>query len=189
MKRFVVFVSIVASILLATAPANAFVWVNLQFPSILTETAGTPSENIYGRIYWEGYTNTSSGPVSGITAEVGYGPYQSDPTGNSNWVWTSANFNYSYPGETDDEYVGQLNFSTGGTYSYTYRFSTDNGATWLIADWYEGVNDGGTQFFDASNLGYATVEGGSPVPIPAAAWLLGSGLVGLVAIRRKLRKN
>ena len=27
-----------------------------------------------------------------------------------------------------------------------------------------------------------------PVPIPAAAWLLGSGLIGLVAIRRRFRK-
>jgi hypothetical protein len=28
----------------------------------------------------------------------------------------------------------------------------------------------------------------APVPIPAAAWLLGSGLIGLFGIRRKLRK-
>jgi hypothetical protein len=29
---------------------------------------------------------------------------------------------------------------------------------------------------------------GTPVPIPAAAWLLGSGLLGLVAIRRRMKK-
>jgi len=31
----------------------------------------------------------------------------------------------------------------------------------------------------------ATANASSPVPIPAAAWLLGSGLAGLVGIRRK----
>ncbi|MDO5673965.1 MAG: VPLPA-CTERM sorting domain-containing protein [bacterium] len=31
------------------------------------------------------------------------------------------------------------------------------------------------------------VGGSNPVPVPAAAWLLGAGLVGLVGIRRKVR--
>jgi hypothetical protein len=29
---------------------------------------------------------------------------------------------------------------------------------------------------------------GNPVPIPGAVWLLGSGLIGLVKFRRKLKK-
>jgi hypothetical protein len=37
-----------------------------------------------------------------------------------------------------------------------------------------------------ANTGLIDVSG--QVPIPAAAWLLGSGLLGLVAIRRKYRK-
>lgn len=46
-------------------------------------------------------------------------------------------------------------------------------------------------------LGYSLVEGVSPnldvyvdatVPIPGAVWLLGSGLLGLVGLRRKLKK-
>jgi len=32
------------------------------------------------------------------------------------------------------------------------------------------------------------VGGGDPVPIPGAVWLLGSGLIGLVALRRRFRK-
>lgn len=34
---------------------------------------------------------------------------------------------------------------------------------------------------------YQGLVGSSPVPVPAAAWLLGAGLVGLVGIRRKVR--
>ena len=34
----------------------------------------------------------------------------------------------------------------------------------------------------------AAVTGFASVPIPAAAWLLGSGLIGLVAIRRRMKK-
>jgi len=38
-----------------------------------------------------------------------------------------------------------------------------------------------------NGLGYPGAEV-SPVPIPAAAWLLGSGLIGIVGIRKKFKK-
>jgi hypothetical protein len=39
------------------------------------------------------------------------------------------------------------------------------------------------------NISAFAVEGTSaPVPVPAAVWLLGSGLVGLVGLRRRMRK-
>lgn len=47
----------------------------------------------------------------------------------------------------------------------------------VLASW----NDGGWSFA-------AATHGPSAVPIPAAAWLLGSGLIGLVAIRRRFKK-
>jgi hypothetical protein len=49
-------------------------------------------------------------------------------------------------------------------------------------------------FFNANSEDFApgTVTGGTltvnAVPIPAAVWLLGSGLVGLVGLRRRMRK-
>ena len=47
---------------------------------------------------------------------------------------------------------------------------------------------------DAVTGSYAGIEysvagfESAPVPIPAAAWLLGSGLIGLVAVRRRMKK-
>ena len=40
----------------------------------------------------------------------------------------------------------------------------------------------------ASNTTTLWAQVTAPVPIPAAAWLLGSGLVGLVGLRRKMKK-
>jgi hypothetical protein len=36
--------------------------------------------------------------------------------------------------------------------------------------------------------GIDTIEYGSPVPIPEALWLLGSGLLGLIGLRRRRRR-
>ena len=41
---------------------------------------------------------------------------------------------------------------------------------------------------DGTALGTGYAGNGNPVPIPAAVWLLGSGLLGLVGIRRRFKK-
>ena len=37
--------------------------------------------------------------------------------------------------------------------------------------------------------GNVDLSGGAPIPVPAAAWLFGSGLVGLVGVARRRRRN
>jgi hypothetical protein len=64
--------------------------------------------------------------------------------------------------------------------TYAWRFNFDDG--WQLA--YVKGNISSDHFALAVHPGNV----GAPVPIPGAVWLLGSGLIGLVAIRRRFRK-
>jgi hypothetical protein len=60
-----------------------------------------------------------------------------------------------------------------------WRGLTENEAQWARPD------DPDTNFYNADARVYAKF---APVPVPAAVWLLGSGLIGLLGIRRKFKK-
>lgn len=57
--------------------------------------------------------------------------------------------------------------------------------TWSRLDAYDLAYDGLHASFTATSLSGYAVTGAAPVPIPAAVWLLGPGLAGLVGIRRR----
>lgn len=63
-----------------------------------------------------------------------------------------------------------------------FLYQNNDSALWGFVD----SRDWGTNsnIYKISHVG--TVA--SPVPVPAAAWLLGAGLIGLVGVRRKSRK-
>lgn len=56
-----------------------------------------------------------------------------------------------------------------------------------LTDFVDFVDYGGVGSTNWYGLEYEVRYFGDPVPIPASVWLLGSGLVGLIAIRRKLK--
>jgi hypothetical protein len=51
-----------------------------------------------------------------------------------------------------------------------------------------GTSNAGGGFTSTNNFGGVVVDSPTPVPIPAVAWLLGSGFIGLVGIRNRTRE-
>ncbi|MCE5262202.1 MAG: VPLPA-CTERM sorting domain-containing protein [Deltaproteobacteria bacterium] len=94
-----------------------------------------------------------------------------------------------------------LSFPTAGGQQDNGRFGLDNSITFTITG--TGITAASFDFLNTANAAHvgahlAGIPGGlsgavgdvnlNPVPIPAAVWLLGSGLLGLVAIRRRFKK-
>jgi hypothetical protein len=95
---------------------------------------------------------------------------------------------------------GSQSFSLGGQYEFfsegisggqkTVTFKFINPLYSGLAEYY-GLPPGASGlinlFFTGNTVTSAHATLTSPVPVPAAAWLLGSGLIGLLGVRRKMR--
>ncbi len=119
-------------------PSQTVDWCNLQYPASTSTPEGVDTELLFGRVYAQGLTE-GNGQGMGILAEVGYGDTGSDPASDSSWQWETADYNISVDGLisgdlANDEYMATLNVATAGTYDYAFRFSADNGTTWLYCD-------------------------------------------------------
>jgi hypothetical protein len=126
---------------------------NLQFPASTTVSAGTPTPMIFGRIFEAGVTE-SAGPHPSVRAELGLGPTTADPRTDQGWVWSPASYNVQVGNE--DEYQLMLIGPVPGTFSYTFRFSFDDGITWTYCD-LDGAGSNPGLVFDPTQLGTLTV--------------------------------
>ena len=136
-------------------------WANLQEPPSIVHTisALNPTENIYGQVWIDGHTDLP-GPTEGLIAQVGFGPYWSDPTVDPGWTWVDAVFNVD--AGNNDEFRGQLLPEALGTYDYAYRYSTTGGALWIYAD-----KDGTDNGYDPAQAGDLTVVSSGDTTPPA----------------------
>jgi T5SS/PEP-CTERM-associated repeat protein len=64
-----------------------------------------------------------------------------------------------------------------------------NGSAWYTVASTDLAYDGTYASFTVTGFSGYAVSGAAPVPVPAAVWLLGSGLAGLVGMRRRLFKK
>ncbi len=109
-------------------------WCDLQFPTSLDGTSGTPLGPVYGRVYVAGLTDSSGNPAL-IEGQVGYGPTGSTPASDGGWSWSATTYNTSCTGCGNNyEYDGTLTGPAPGTYALAFRFSLDHGASFVDCD-------------------------------------------------------
>jgi hypothetical protein len=117
------------------------------------------------------------------------GPWQYgvDGTTTGGYNITTSEMGHLYYEELDNASVGGLenmgdfaNLVEGLYWSETaYTAGTNQAWTFKTATGLQGRNCTSSEY-----LGIAVIDS-SPVPVPAAVWLLGSGLLGLIGIRRR----
>jgi hypothetical protein len=103
-----------------------------------------PSDPIEGKVHAEAMGDAGAPPT--VRAEVGLGPAGTDPNTDPTWRWFPATFKKN--DGAYDVYSGTLKASLVMVYAVGYRFSPDDGKTWVYAD------------TDETNLSYEPTKAG-----------------------------
>ncbi|WP_426753902.1 IPT/TIG domain-containing protein [Myxococcus sp. Y35] len=121
---------------------------------------------VAGQVYAAGVTQ-GGGAGSGLVAQLGYGPADSDPRDSNAWTWVGATYKTDH-GNNDEWEADMPNPGTVGTWRIAFRFSISENA-WRYCD-SDGVNDSneGNLTFSLERLGTLTV--GDEAPKPPITW-------------------
>lgn len=101
-------------------------------------------------------------------------------SGEWNQDYTKVLFDNDGEATTVENAYINVSFSNGYTFESALLDSGDTGFSWVVP----GTNESGYSSYDSDQKEYFFSQS-LAVPIPAAVWLFGSGLISLVGIRRK----
>jgi hypothetical protein len=121
---------------------------------------------VAGQVYAANST-PGAGGGSGLKAQLGYGPADSDPRDSAAWTWVDATYKAEH-GNNDEWEATLPNPGQVGTYRVAFRFSISKDA-WRVCD-ADGTNDStsGNLTFSLERLGLLTVA--NERPKPKVAW-------------------
>jgi hypothetical protein len=201
MKRLTMITLLLAAAFVMTVavsgPASAYTFDQVIIDFWTDDGSTDPTNEAVIVVDW----NQTNAPTGGYVTESHAFGYR----------WTGTSTAWAAMQDLETASGGALDFTSGGSFlEYAeYNDGTDfhsnktptdywgwfalgdsaDGITWtanagiggnLIDGWFFGINS------DKDNWTLATLDTPA-VPIPAAVWLLGSGLLGLVGIRRRQR--
>jgi len=128
-------------------------WCALTWPPATSVAPGLATEPIFGAVYAAGCTEGEA-HCAGLRAELGWGDPAENPSQNpAAFTWLAAAYNAAHTGDDNDEYQASLTPAAEGLFAYAYRFSADNGATWLYCD-----RSGSADGFQRADMGALTVQ-------------------------------
>jgi hypothetical protein len=122
----------------------------LGYPTSATITAGQETPKLRSTLTIQSATYREE-LVTFLKAEAGFGPEGVLPDAGEGWTWKEAKLESNWSGSLS--YNAMLRIEAAGTYRYTFRYSMDDGATWIYAD-----QDGMANGLAEDQLGTATVN-------------------------------
>ena len=128
---------------------------SIESPNTFDVFAGAATPTLLGLLFEFGVTNPVGAPV-GWRAEAGYGTVGTDPRLLTGWHFAAAG--YSNQVVDSDEFQASLIApQTPGNYSYTFRYTHDDGGSWTYCD-LNGAGSGGGLNFETGQLASMVVH-------------------------------